>query len=79
MCILTAATLLAGSIPMKVTAVEEGNLPHYLDESNRLHPEVSKEDGLQEDDSAQGDSTKDDSYGEGLKEDITDGHIHFPV
>lgn len=72
MCILTAATLLAGCIPMKVTAVEEGNLPHYLDESNRLDQEISGEDGLQEDDSDQGDSTKDDSYGEGFKEDITD-------
>lgn len=72
MCILTAATLLAGCIPMKVTAVEEGNLPHYLDESNRLDQEISGEDGLQEDDSDQGDSAKDDSYGEGFKEDITD-------
>lgn len=72
MCILTAATLLAGCIPMKVTAVEEGNLPHYLDESNRLDQEISGEDGLQEDDSDQGDSTKDNSYGEGFKEDITD-------
>ena len=63
MCILTAATLLAGCIPMKVTAVEEGNLPHYLDESNRLDQEISGEDGLQEDDSDQGDSTKDDSDG----------------
>ena len=72
MCILTAATLLAGCIPMKVTAVEEGNLPHYLDESNRLDQEISGEDGLQEDDSDQGDSTKDDSYGDDLKEDITD-------
>ena len=72
MCILTAATLLAGCIPMKVTAVEEGNLPHYLDESNRLDQEISGEDGLQEDDSDQWDSTKDDSYGEGFKEDITD-------
>lgn len=72
MCILTAATLLAGCIPMKVTAVEEGNLPHYLDESNRLDQEISGEDGLQEDDSDQGDSTKDDSYGESFKEDITD-------
>lgn len=72
MCILTAATLLAGCIPMKVTAVEEGNLPHYLDESNRLDQEISGEDGLQEDDSDQGDSTKDDSDGDDLKEDITD-------
>lgn len=72
MCILTAATLLAGCIPMKVTAVEEGNLPHYLDESNRLDQEISGEDGLQEDDSEQGDSTKDDSDGDDLKEDITD-------
>ena len=72
MCILTAATLLAGCIPMKVTAVEEGNLPHYLDESNRLDQEISGEDGLQEGDSDQGDSTKDDSDVEDLKEDITD-------
>ena len=72
MCILTAATLLAGCIPMKVTAVEEGNLPHYLEESNRLDQEISGEDGLQEDDSDQGDSTKDDSDGDDLKEDITD-------
>lgn len=72
MCILTAATLLAGCIPMKVTAVEEGNLPHYLDESNRLDQEISGEDGLQKDDSDQGDSTKDDSDGDDLKEDITD-------
>ena len=72
MCILTAATLLAGCIPMKVTAMEEGNLPHYLDESNRLDQEISGEDGLQEDDSDQGDSTKDDSDGDDLKEDITD-------
>lgn len=72
MCILTAATLLAGCIPMKVTAVEEGNLSHYLDESNRLDQEISGEDGLQEDDSDQEDSTKDDSYGESFKEDITD-------
>lgn len=72
MCILTAATLLAGCIPMKVTAVEEGNLPHYLDESNRLDQEISGGDGLQEDDSDQGDSTKDDSDGDDLKEDITD-------
>lgn len=72
MCILTAATLLAGCIPMKVTAVEEGNLPHYFDESNRLDQEISGEDGLQENDSDQWDSTKDDSYGEGFKEDITD-------
>ena len=72
MCILTAATILAGSIPMKVTAVEEGNFPYYLDESNRLNQEVSKEDGLQEDDSDQGDSTKEDSDGEGFKEDIID-------
>ncbi len=72
MCILTAATLLAGCIPMKVTAVEEGNFPHYLDESNRLDQEISGEDGLQEDDSDQGDSTKDDSDGDDLKEDITD-------
>ena len=72
MCILTAATLLAGCIPMKVTAVEEGNLPHYLDELNRLDQEISGEDGLQEDDSDQGDSTKDDSDGDDLKEDITD-------
>lgn len=72
MCILTAATLLAGCIPMKVTAVEEGNLSHYLDESNRLDQEISGEDGLQEDDSDQGDSTKDDSDVEDLKEDITD-------
>lgn len=72
MCILTAATLLAGCIPMKVTAVEEWNLPHYLDESNRLDQEISGEDGLQEDDSDQGDSTKDDSDGDDLKEDITD-------
>ena len=72
MCILTAATLLAGCIPMKVTAVEEGNLPHYLDESNRLDQEISGEDGLQEDDSDQEDSTKDDSDGESFKEDITD-------
>lgn len=72
MCILTAATLLAGCIPMKVTAVEEGNLSHYLDESNRLDQEISGEDGLQEDDSEQEDSTKDDSDGESFKEDITD-------
>ena len=72
MCILTAATLLAGCIPMKVTAVEEGNLSHYLDESNRLDQKISGEDGLQEDDSDQGDSTKDDSDGESFKEDITD-------
>lgn len=72
MCILTAATLFAGCIPMKVTAVEEGNLPHYLDESNRLDQEISGEDDLQEDDSDQGDSTKDDSDGDDLKEDITD-------
>ena len=51
---------------------EEGNLPHYLDESNRLDQEISGGDGLQEDDSDQGDSTKDDSDGDDLKEDITD-------